>query len=85
MVSKTIKIDYKTFTKMKWNKNNMFPDETEGQEAMNILAKYIMEQDNMSYLVNYPANTGEVNTEVVKDILYRLRKKTFLEKLIDLF
>lgn len=77
MVDKTIKIDYKTFTKMKWNKNNMFSDETEGQEAMGILAKYIMEQDNMSYLVNYPANTGEVNTEVVKDILYRLRKNIF--------
>lgn len=85
MAGKTIKIDYKTFAKMKWNKNNMFPDETAGQEAMDILAKYIMEQDNISYLVSYSANAGEVNTEVVRDILYRLRKKTFLEKLIDLF
>lgn len=77
MACKKIKIDYKTFTKMKWNKNNMFSDGTDGQEVMGILAKYIMGQDNMSYLVNYPANTGEVNTEVVKDILYRLRKNIF--------
>lgn len=48
MVCKTIKIDYKTFTKMKQNKNNMFPDETDGQEAMDILAKYIMKQDKIS-------------------------------------
>ena len=26
---------------------DMFPDETEGHEAMDILAKYIMEQDNI--------------------------------------
>lgn len=47
MASKTIKIDYKTFTKMKWNKNNMFSDGTDGQEVIGILAKYIMEQDNI--------------------------------------
>ena len=78
-------MNYKEFAKTKWNKDNIFPDCTEGQEAMNILAEYIMECNDWSYLVEYSACTGQVNTEVVGYILYALRKKTFWEKIKDLF
>ena len=71
--------------KIKWNKDNMFPDETDSQEAIDILADYITEYNGWSYLVEYPANSGQVNTEIVEHILYKLRKKTFLERLKDLF
>ena len=36
-------MNYKEFVKTKWNKDNLFPDCTSGQEAMDILADYIME------------------------------------------
>ena len=78
-------MNYKGFVKTKWNKDNLFPDCTSGQEAMDILADYIMECNDWSYLVEYSACTGQVNTEVVGYILYALRKKTFWEKIKDLF
>ena len=65
-------MNYKEFVKTKWNKDNIFPDCTEGQEAMNILAEYIMECNDWSYLVEYSACTEQVNTEVVGYILYNL-------------
>ena len=78
-------MDYKKFAKSKWNRDNLFPDGTEGQEAMDILADYLMEYHDWPYLVEYPASTTQINTEVVENILFLLRKKTFCEKLKELF
>jgi hypothetical protein len=78
-------MNYKEFNNLKWHKDNMFPDGTSGQEAMNILACYIMEYNDWPYLVEYPASAEQVNTEVLEYILYKLRKRTFWEKLKDLF
>lgn len=78
-------MNYKEFAKLKWERNNLFPKGTSGQEAMDILADYLMEYHDWPYLVEYSACTGQVNTEVVGYILYALRKKTFWEKIKDLF
>lgn len=78
-------MDYKKFAESKFNKNNLFPNGTDSQEAMDVLADYLMEYHDWPYLVEYPASTLQMNTEVTLHILYLLRKKTFSEKLRDLF
>ena len=77
-------MNYKEFAKLKWDNHNLFPNGTTSQEAMDILADYIMECNDWSYLVEYSACTGQVNTEVVGYTLYALRKKTFWEKVGEL-
>ena len=77
-------MNYKEFAKLKWDKYNLFPKGTSGQEAMDILADYLMEYNDWPYLVEYSAHTTQVNTEVVENILYLLRKKTFWEKVKEL-
>ena len=77
-------MNYKEFAKLKWDNHNLFPKGTSGQEAMDVLADYLMEYHNLPYLVEYPAHTTQINTEVVENILYLLRKKTFWEKVKEL-
>ena len=77
-------MNYKEFAKLKWERNNLFPKGTSGQEAMDILADYLMEYYDYPYFVTYPSPSTQVNTEVVECILYLLRKKTFWEKVKEL-
>ena len=77
-------MNYKEFAKLKWDNYNLFPKGTSGQEAMDILANYLMEYYDYPYFVTYPSPSTQVNTEVVECILYLLRKKTFWEKVKEL-
>lgn len=77
-------MDYNEFVKLKSDKNNIFPKGTEPQEAIDILADLVCKLNNCSYIANYPANNKQINTEVVCEILYRLRKRTFWNKIKDI-
>ena len=77
-------MDYKEFGKMKSEQDNLFPIGTDPQEAIDILGASLCENYRCSYLTSYPVSVSQMNTEIVCDILYRLRRKTFLEKLCDL-
>ena len=63
---------YDDFMDKKTEPRNLMPDETNAQEALDLLKDYILGSD---YYIVDPVNQKQANTIIVLDIIHRLEKE----------